>query len=334
MRRILLSSAVAILITSTAPAQTATDPASFRWQEIPGESIDLWFGNRLVLRYMNAKHQSTPKDQHELTFKVFHHVLDPKEGKILLTSGPGLASDKTLLYPHHRGLFFGFNRISYAGHPCDNWHGAHGEFQNHEKTLTLEAAPDQARQRAQIGWHGQDGQKFAEEKRELSAFRRPEGTLLEWSSRVTTQLPKVRLDGDPQHAGFHFRASQEVAQKTKSQTYFLRPDGKGALGETRNWDPKTRRGPVNLPWDTMSFVVAGQRFTVLYLDHPGNPKEARGSERDYGRIGSYFEYDLTPTRPLAVRYRIWVQRGEMTVNQCESMSREFRDTAGSRRPGS
>ena len=48
----------------------------------------------------------------------------------------------------------------------------------------------------------------------------------------------MRLDGDPQHAGFHFRANQEVAKNGKENTYYLRPDGKGKLGDTRNWDPK------------------------------------------------------------------------------------------------
>ena len=73
----------------------------------------------------------------------------------------------------------------------------------------------------------------------------------------------------------------------------------------------------------MSFVVAGKRYTALYLDHPENPKEARGSEREYGRIGNYFEYDLTPDKPLRVKYRVWVQEGEMTVEQCNAMREAF-----------
>src|SRR5438309_4437443 len=92
---------------------------SFHWVNRPGESIDLLFGDRPVLRYMNAAHDTSTKDRHELTFKVFHHVLDPKTGHILLTGGAGLAADKTLLYPHHRGLFFGYNKITHDGQQGD-----------------------------------------------------------------------------------------------------------------------------------------------------------------------------------------------------------------------
>ena len=126
-----------------------------------------------------------------------------------------------------------------------------------------------------------------------------------------------------QHAGFQFRASNDVAAKTAKQTYYLRPDGKGELGETRNWDPKTKKGPINLPWDAMSFVLDGKRYTVCYLNNPKNPGESRWSERDYGRFGCYFMYDITEDRPLVVSYRVWLQEGEMTVDQCEALSKDF-----------
>jgi hypothetical protein len=135
--------------------------------------------------------------------------------------------------------------------------------------------------------------------------------MIDFTSELRTTLDSVKLDGDPQHAGFHFRANSAMEKDTKN-TYFLRPDGKGELGVEKNWDPKTKQGPVNLPWDAMSFMLEGKRYTVLYLDHPSNPKEARQSERCYGRIGTYFEYELTPKKPLVVRYRLWIQEGERT----------------------
>jgi len=80
---------------------------------------------------------------------------------------------------------------------------------------------------------------------------------------------------------------------------------------------------VNLPWNACSFMTGGKRYTVLRINHPDNPKETRGSERDYGRFGDYFEYDLTPDKPLKLKYRVWVQEGEMTVEQCNALAEAF-----------
>ena len=66
---------------------------------------------------------------------------------------------------------------------------------------------------------------------------------------------------------------------TAKQTYYVRTDGKGEPGETRNWDQEDPDSDVseecvNRPWNAMSFIVDGRRFTALYLDHPSNPKPA------------------------------------------------------------
>ena len=73
----------------------------------------------------------------------------------------------------------------------------------------------------------------------------------------------------------------------------------------------------------MSFILGGQRYTVAMLDLPTNPKEARFSERDYGRFGSYFQYDLTKDHPLEVRYRVWLQKGQMTPEQIAARAADF-----------
>ena len=123
------------------------------------------------------------------------------------------------------------------------------------------------------------------------------GWRVDFTSTLTALEDKVRLDGDPQHAGFHFRANAEV-EKTKDETYFLSPEGKGERARKSTGTRRARQGPKDRPWTAMSFVVGGKRYTCVYLDHPDNPKEARQSERTYGRVGTYFEYDLTKDKPL------------------------------------
>ncbi len=302
--------------------------SSFRFIDEPGKPLDLVFENRKVLRYMNTPRDGATKDTHELTFKPFHHLFDPKTGETLLTNGAGLAANKELLFPHHRGLFFAFNRINTGDkQDSDTWHGRNGEYTLHEKQLATEAGELFGRQKAMLSWHGRDGKTFATEEREMIAYNVAGATMLDCNFQLKTDRPRIMLNGDPQHAGFHFRAAMEVSKTGKANTYYLRPDGKGKVGETRNWDAKGKEPKaVNLPWNAMSFVVAGQRYTIVRIPHPENPKDTRGSERDYGRFGDYFEFELTPKTPLMVRYRIWLQPGEMTVEECQALAAGFTQT--------
>ncbi len=311
---------------TAATATFVTDPPKFTFDETKGEHVDVLLDKRPVLRYVNK-----PRDAkaHYLTFKPFHQVFDPKEGKVMLSSG-AYNDPKDGLFPHHRGLFFGFNKISYQGDgkkvDADIWHGTKDVFSTHDKMTATEAGEVFARHTAAISWHGPDGKTFADELRTVTVYNVAGGTMLDWNTELTTNLDKVRLDGDPQHAGFHFRATQEVSKETAKKTYYLRPDGKGKEGETRNWDAKGKDAKtVNLPWNAMSFETGGKRYSALRINHPDNPKETRGSERDYGRFGDYFEFDLTPKTPLKLKYRVWVQEGEMTGEQCEAMAHGFAD---------
>ena len=290
----------------------------FAWKMIDGHE-ELLLNGRPLVRYMNAPYDSkltqAKKEIANPTTKPYHHLFAP-DGKTLVTNGP------EGIYPHHRGILYGFNNITYDGKKADVWHCRNGEHTIHEKVLASEQGKLFGRHTLQIGWIGQDGKPFASEKRELTFYNLPGGTLIDFESVLTTPLDKVRLDGDPQHAGFHFRANSAMEKNIK-ETFFIRPDGKGKPGEEKNWDPKSKKGPVNLPWDAMSFVLDGNRYTVVYLDHPDNPKEARQSERCYGRIGTYFGYDLAKDHPLKVRYRLWFQAGEPTVDQCNLLDKAF-----------
>jgi hypothetical protein len=304
--------------TATFKVTVSTDPVAlvdaFSWHDKPGESAELRYGARPVLRYMYKALAESSKESRDETFKVYHHLFDPS-GKRLVTKGPGGQ------YTHHRGLFYGF-KCSYGDKKtADTWHCPPGTHLAHEKFLVSEAGPVLGRHRVQIGWHGPGKERFAVEERELTVYNLPGGPLVEFASKLTSTVGSLTVGGDPQHAGFHFRADNEVSAKTKGQTYYLRPDGKDRPGATRNW-PKDKEH-VNLPWNAMSFVLGEQRYTAAYLDRPTNPKEARFSERDYGRFGSYFEHTLEDKKPLVVNYRLWLREGEMTGAQVGALSADF-----------
>ncbi|MCI0380906.1 MAG: PmoA family protein [Gemmataceae bacterium] len=319
---------------------------SYDWSKKDGKfaELSLNYGKRPVLRYVHSAYDNSSKEKRVQTNMVFHHLYvmgagNPFKGgrqPRFITNGgdtndPLPKDPKDNLYPHHRGLMFAYSKITYDGDKqCNMWSAQPGDtHQAHAGFLATEAGRIIARQRVAVDWHGPDNKVFAKEEREITVLLIRDylrKTLVEFTSRLKTTGGLVKLRGDPQHAGFQFRAHNDLyEQKNEKQTYFLRPDGKGEYGETRNWDPKTETGPVNLPWDACSFVIDGKRFTVAYLNHPDNPGESRWSERTYGRFGCYFEYDLTEKNPLVVTYRVWVQDGEMTVDAVEALSNAFRE---------
>src|SRR5262249_41909440 len=141
---------------------------------------------------------------------------------------------RKLLYPHHRGLMYAFMRNAYGnGTVADTWHAKPGDtHQEHADFLGLEAGPLLGRHRVAVDWHGTDNAVFATEEREVTVYgpgpavKGSGKMLVEFASRLKTTGAPVKLGGDPQHAGFQFRASNDVAEKTAKQTYYLRPDGK------------------------------------------------------------------------------------------------------------
>ena len=289
----------------------------FKWHDDVSTQSELQFDGKGVLRYMYEALDDATEQRRQETYKTYHHVFSP-DGSELLTKGPGGR------FPHHRGIFYGFNRITYDDQKADTWHCGDGASQRQAADPVNSSGYVFGRDVNAISWHGRDGAPFAHELRQLTAFKIDGNTLIEFESLLQSTGPKIQLDGDPQHAGVQFRASQRVDDESKAKTIYIRPDGVGRLAGFRNWSDKpdeTRpnKNHINLPFNTMCFSIGDKRYSCCYVDDPKNPKPARFSERDYGRFGSYFTYELTKANPLHVRYRFWIQEGEMTVDQCERL---------------
>lgn len=312
----------AALVPFTASANEAT--SRYGWHVEDGQYAELSSSEQPLVRYMFAPLDDSSEARRAETYKPYLHVYSP-DGSQLLTKGPGGR------FPHHRGIFFGFNKITYGdGKKCDTWHCTGGAYQQHQEFDGLEAADDGGSLTSVIHWHGKGGEHFATETRTYDITDTTEGTRIDLHSvlKPLAGMGPIHLDGDPQHAGVQFRATQRVPNETAQQTYYIREDGKGEEGETRNWDhtQPTAEGNedcTNRKWLGMSIVLDGERYTVLYIDHPDNPKPARYSERDYGRFGSYFVAEVTADKPLEVHYRYLIKRGEMTVEECQSLRAAF-----------
>ncbi len=275
-------------------------PAStkvFRWKDSSKgkiKSMDLVYGDRPVLRYMY-----TPFDRRDIetTKKPFHHVFAP-DGSRPITQG--LKGDP---YPHHRGIYFGYNKCTIDGETYDVWHAHKGEHQEHEKVLLKVEGPVLGGHVLKIHWNDRKGKPFVEETRTVFAYRPSKGqTMVEFTSMLKPVRGPVELNGDRQHAGAQFRAAKEVAANQK-QTRYLRPAKWSSLDPAKQYNTPEHK---DLPWNAIQFAIEGQGYTVAYLTSPKNPDGARFSERLYGRFGEFIPWKLRSDNPLTVKYRWWV----------------------------
>lgn len=285
---------------------------SFSFEDKNSELSQVTLEGKPVLQFVHPVLKEGK--EREASYKPFHHLFD--NSGTLVTKGSGGQ------FTHHRGIFLGFSKVTYGNNvKIDIWHCKDDTHQAFEKVLLRESGPVLASEKDQIAWNGKNKETFAVEERQLVVYKVPGGQLVEFQSVVRTTGGPVLLDGDPQHAGFHFRASNEVAEKTSKETIYLRPDGEDKPGVSRNWpDLKTH---INLPWNAMSFVLKDKRYTALYLDNLVNPKEARFSERPYGRFGSYFVTEITKEKPLKLKYQIWLQDGKIDIESAKLKSQFF-----------
>jgi hypothetical protein len=287
------------------------------WQDQKGKHTDLLLGEKNIARYVYEK--MVPDDR-ERTYKPFHHLFQ-SNGKDFLTKGPGGK------FTHHRGIYFGFSKCAAKDGNgknvnVDTWHCKRA-YQTHEKVLNQTVNDNEASHSVEIAWRTDDGNIFAIEHRALKfSILKDESLQIDFQSKLSTDQEVVQLNGDPQHAGFQFRASNEVAAKTSKETYYIRPNGgRDAKGKTKNW-PQSK-DMTNLAWNGQSIMVNEKRYTTLYLDHPSNPKPSYYSERDYGRFGSYFKSEITPVTPLLIRYRLNIIQNERSQKECDQLSKQF-----------
>ncbi|MDQ3625390.1 MAG: PmoA family protein [Verrucomicrobiota bacterium] len=283
MKRSLFSAFGLVLF---APSALAAEPAAFRFEDGEGYR-DLFVGSKPVYRYMHA---FDPARRDE-TYKPFLHVYDFHGGGFI-TKGAGGK------YTHHRGLFIGWNKTGFEGKSYDFWHckGVERRFDS----FVPESAP--GRMHSVTRWPDPSGKVAVEEHQVVDTKVTAEG-LVQLDFAFALQAPNgpVTLNGDPQHAGFHFRAASEVEQKN-SATY-VRPSEATTQGKDV-W--------TNCPWVVCQFPIQGNRYEVALMNHPANPRPASFSTRQYGRFGAFFTSDVSQEKPLALRFRVLISESTKT----------------------
>jgi hypothetical protein len=276
----------------------------FEWTvDEPGGTALLRCDGQPVIQYQFAYDPSTKERLHE-TFKVFHHVYGPGSAD-LITKGPGGA------FTHHRGLFVGWMRTTFDDGQWDFWHCHNGAHQRHRAIVSQDADAEHGRMTTEIHWNDPEGKPVVVEQRTVDVVKRPiaaapgYGWQIDWTSELSSQRGQIELNGDRQHAGFQFRAAQEVAEKNSAR--YIRPSG--FPEQPTAFEVDDRKSPdshINLGWLAMQTEIAGKPYTIVYQEHPQVPKPSRFSERPYGRFGAFFVTEIAADRPLRMAYRVIV----------------------------
>lgn len=254
--------------------------AKWSTSQRPGGGIDVSNNGKPVARFVFG----------ESELKPYLHVFGPN-GELLTDWS---AEQR---FPHHRGIFIGWNKIRADGESSDLWHLRRGE-----KMIVREAKSSTSATgaviTAAIEWHAAEGKGLlVKETRTLAISQpAPEKTQVD-AHFVLTAARDLSLDGDLQHAGIHFRASREVAERESETKYLWEPDRPGENGRVRS---------TELKWCRLIFPIGNKTFTATELNAPGNPVEEL-SWRAYGRFGFFFKKDLSKDESLDVRYRFITQ---------------------------
>jgi len=276
------------------------------------KSMDLMYGDRAVLRYMYTPYDGSSEEGIELSKKPFHHVFDP-DGSQLITKGLGGK------YPHHRGLFFAYNRIDTEGGPYDIWGGSHGDYQEHVKVVREMAGPVMGGHVVEIKWVNRHGVTLGVEKRRVVVFRSPtDEMLIEFTTTLEEgDKPVGMYSSNSHHGGVQFRAAQYVAEHEK-ETRYLRPAAWSHLPTDEQINTDKKKGGYvhkDLPWNALQYKLGDRAYTVAYLTDPANPGDADFSERLYGRFGEYMPWDLRADHPLNLGYRWWITANKDTSRE-------------------
>jgi len=299
--------AFTILLASHACAADA----GFSLKENPGEALDIVRDGKVLARYMMAHDVSTPERRTE-TYKPFLHVFDDA-GKEPITKGAGGS------FTHHRGIFIGWNKLIVGGKTYDRWHMKDGE-QVHESFSTRSAGADAASFTSQVRWQGEKSQGTVIEEERTFTFRPGPGAayaMIDVHSKLKAVAGETALNGDPEHSGLHFRPADTI---DKTKTSYLYP--------VENAQPKKDR---DYPWFGESFTIPSGRFSVVYLSHPGNPKDAATSAyRDYGRFGTFWKTTIPANETAEFRARFLVFAGELP--EADFIQKQWNEYAGKNEP--
>jgi hypothetical protein len=282
----------------------------------PGQAVEIESSGRKFARFIHGEGQ----------FKPYLHVFG-EAGELLTNGGLDARGKPAGLYPHHRGIFIGWNKIASDLGNFDLWHFNNGGRMEVLRFDKLEGGKDAATLVATIGWRAgkkdDSGSDLLLTETRTLRLSRPDGKATQVDAHFRLKATReLTLGGDLQHAGIHFRAANEVATRAKETSYVSDPEDKATKG--RDWtapalkkdkdgneiQPAKAPAKGDLNWCRLLFPIGERWYAATEMNAPSNPSEEL-SWRDYGRFGFFFKRKLAAGQTLDLDYRFIVEPAEV-----------------------
>mgnify|MGYP001546783330 CR=1 FL=1 len=162
--RVAKGSVAAMVVALVAPCSRGAE--GFEVKETPGQFLDVLLDGKIAARYMYA-HDVSSKEKRLETYKPYLHVFDA-EGKAPITQGAGGKQ-----FPHHRGIYIGWQKLGFEGKTYNFWEMASGDIV-HEKFLNQKADADSATFTSLTHWiPNKSDTVVIEEERTMTFHRAP-----------------------------------------------------------------------------------------------------------------------------------------------------------------
>lgn len=232
---------------------------------------------------------------------------------------------------HHRGVSWAWPRVTYAGHLYDMWHIADIK-RRLRKVLSTEAGPVCAVLRINNEWAIEDHPTGDAKDR---GYQKPpvvdeKVELCVWSADKTARIVDVfltltALKGPVSIGGRHTQSKGyggfNCRFAPRKETVLFGPNG-------RQPDVVNK---VPMAWSDLSakFDSGNPRVSGMAMfDSPSNPGFPSGwSNRTYGYLNPAWpgldKYVLEPGKPLRLRYRVYIHRGDVVAGKVVFAQRSF-----------
>lgn len=288
--------------------------AEFQLRDLPGERLELRENGCPVLVFnYGLQLREGVKEQYRRA-DYFHPIYDP--------DGVALTDDFPKDHLHHRGLFWAWPEVTVEGQTCDPW-GCVGLQQRFRRWLARETGAEGAVLQVENGWYLGDRSVV----REIVAARihplAGAGRAMDVSLTLEAEQEPVSLrgrsDGKKGYGGFTLRLAP------RRDASVCTPEGRLAEDGVQ----------VRAPWaDYSGKFGAGEGVSgVAILDHPANPSHpTTWLLRYYGVLNPTWPaletVTLEPGKPVTLRYRIWIHRGDAASARIEEAWKAWVKTSG------